>query len=710
MNGHGSEAGKGEAGPAPDLIGACLGNYRISSLIGKGGMGSVFLAEHVLIGRKVAIKLLDPQIASHKDAVSRFFVEARSVNEIRHPNIVEVTDLGTHGTVPFIVMEFLEGQTLEERLGRRLKLGEAETVGIARQVASALGAAHERGLVHRDLKPANIMISEHPDYPNFVKVLDFGIAKLLGDNVNTSHRTEVGSILGTPAYMSPEQCLGDVQLDHRSDVYSLGVILFLMVTGRLPYESEAVGRLILSHVHDPIPKPSAKGGQVSPGMSHLIERALAKKPHDRFQSMRELRQALDALAAPPARSLTPVVGVPVAGNTMAWSPGGVPAASPGAVHVAARAAVPGPVPVPVPASAAGVAPGTRMMVPGAAPSARPAAAAPVAAPVWVNRVASGSAPVGDRPRFGATFTPGSAPAANLQTLLAGAVTPPPVDLFQRLEEVVVDRIARKELRLPDLPANWVRCLQVIRDPTFSFGALSALLREDPRLSSHLVRRANSDGTLGKGVAVTSEQAMARLGSKGLLGAIFELSARPLIDIRNQRIEDELRRPWQNALAGAILAERLARIVGKDNLSAEAYLAALLRQAGIPLLAQLALEIEWEMNGKRPGRRIPVEAWVPVVLAHQRKAAAVLLEHWELPPEVRAAVLESEELDEGGKWSLRNLVWAANVLADSEGFYLRREAQDRATAAVARLRAVLKLPEYGLQQTIQRLKEAVRLRQ
>ena len=139
---------------------------------------------------------------------------------------------------------------------------------IARQVASALGAAHERGMVHRDLKPANIMLTDHPDYPDFVKVLDFGIAKLLGAaQTPAGHHTEVGTLLGTPAFMSPEQCLGDLQLDHRSDIYSLGVILFLMLTGRLPFEDEAIGRLILAHVHQPAPPLSLIAPQISPALA-----------------------------------------------------------------------------------------------------------------------------------------------------------------------------------------------------------------------------------------------------------------------------------------------------------------------------------------------------------------------------------------------------------------------------------------------------------
>ena len=256
-SGSGAEDRGGSSGSSNDLVGATLGNYRISKLLGQGGMGSVYLGEHLLIGRKVAVKVLDPQVASHPEVVSRFFVEARAVNEIRHPNIVEVTDLGTHEGRPFIVMEYLQGETIEDRIARVKRLDPEDCVAIVRQVASALGAAHQVGMVHRDLKPANIMLCDHPDYPDFVKVLDFGIAKLLRATHPARHQTVLGSLLGTPGYMSPEQCLGDVQLDHRSDIYSLGVILFLIVSGRPPFQDDTFGRLIMAHVQ---PAPAQAGG------------------------------------------------------------------------------------------------------------------------------------------------------------------------------------------------------------------------------------------------------------------------------------------------------------------------------------------------------------------------------------------------------------------------------------------------------------------
>jgi len=303
------------------IVGQTLGSFKILSLLGEGGMGRVYLAEHVLIGRRAAIKVLAAEIADKEDLVSRFFTEARAVNDIRHPNIVEVTDFGTFGKQPFIVMELLDGETLEQRLARVGLLDLDTTARVIAQVASAVGAGHEHGMVHRDLKPANIFLRDHPDYPDFVKVLDFGIAKLVAGDRNVQHHTEMGMLIGTPAYMSPEQCLGDTHLDHRSDVYSLGVVLYQVVTGRLPFTAETAGRLIVAHVQEePLPPHQVNPG-ISPAMSAVISKAMAKKPEQRFASMREMRDAV-LLAAPGAfaardpGSLTPPPVVFTAPSTL----------------------------------------------------------------------------------------------------------------------------------------------------------------------------------------------------------------------------------------------------------------------------------------------------------------------------------------------------------------------------------------------------------
>jgi serine/threonine protein kinase len=199
------------------------------------------------------------------------------VSALSHPNIVDITDFGTLEGQPSIVMEYLQGETLAARLARTRLLGEATAVHIAAQVASALGAAHERGLVHRDLKPDNIFLCQHEDYTDQVKVLDFGIAKLLGSEATkVGHRTQVGALLGTPAYMSPEQCLGDLALDHRSDIYSLGVVIYQMVTGQLPFLGDSLGRLIFGHVHEMPASPASINPALSPALDALVMRAIEK--------------------------------------------------------------------------------------------------------------------------------------------------------------------------------------------------------------------------------------------------------------------------------------------------------------------------------------------------------------------------------------------------------------------------------------------------
>jgi len=276
--------------PAPTDDARNLGPYRLLGELGEGGTGRVFRAEHTPIGRTVAIKVLNAEAAGDPDVLARFFMEARIVNEIHHPNIVEVTDFGTSTGRPFIVMEYLQGQTLTMRLEQDGALPEPTAIRIAQQIASALRAVHERGFVHRDLKADNIFLSNHLGYPDFVKVLDFGIAKFLGRDGSQRHHTQTGTVMGTPAYMSPEQCLGDVALDLRTDVYSLGVVLFQMVTGLLPFQAEGVGRLMLAQVQDAPPRAGA-----SRGLDAIIARALAKQPSARFASMREMRDALGAL-------------------------------------------------------------------------------------------------------------------------------------------------------------------------------------------------------------------------------------------------------------------------------------------------------------------------------------------------------------------------------------------------------------------------------
>ncbi|MEQ8458711.1 MAG: HDOD domain-containing protein [Sandaracinaceae bacterium] len=290
----------------PSLAGRMLGSYRIVTELGAGGMGTVWYAEHVRIGRRVAIKILHPELSADPEPVGRFVREARAVNAIRHPNIVDITDIGDDDDLVYLVMELLEGETLGARLERDEQLPLATTLTMVKQIALALSAAHERGVVHRDLKPENIFLCAHADYPDRVKVLDFGIAKLAGPGV-FGRGTRPGLVLGTPTYMSPEQCMGDGEIDARSDQYALGVVTYEMLTGLPPFESDSFGRLVVMHSTE-APAPLMKHVPEMPvAVSDVVLRALSKRPEDRYEDVRAFTDALEEAAsgkAAPAQSFS----------------------------------------------------------------------------------------------------------------------------------------------------------------------------------------------------------------------------------------------------------------------------------------------------------------------------------------------------------------------------------------------------------------------
>ncbi len=260
------------------MIGTTLGSYRILDKLGEGGMGVVYSAEHALIGRKAAVKMLRRECSSDQEIVTRFFNEARSTALIRHSGLVDVFDFGyaSDGSA-YIVMEFLEGQSLASRIERHTGFALEELVEIGRQLAVAVGAAHGKGIVHRDLKPDNVfLVPNDVDGGIKVKVLDFGIAKLAGD-VSTSVKTRTGSMMGTPLYMAPEQCRGAGEVDRRADIYSFGCILYEMVTGRAPFRGDGPGDVIVGHMMEPPVPPRQLCPDVNPGLEALILRMLAKK-------------------------------------------------------------------------------------------------------------------------------------------------------------------------------------------------------------------------------------------------------------------------------------------------------------------------------------------------------------------------------------------------------------------------------------------------
>ncbi len=268
------------------------GRYRIIKTLGEGGMGTVFLAEHALIKRKVAIKILHPELATDADVIERFMNEARAAGTLGHPNIVESTDMGfTHSHVPYIVFEYLEGALLTDEVYRVGGLPVRRAVWIAQQIASALHAAHNAGIVHRDLKSDNVFLTDKDDALDHVKVLDFGISRFLEAE---DEQTRRGMVMGTPEFMAPEQITAPDSVDKRADIYALGVILYEMLTARRPFSNDDDPRALMQRIVNNAPPPLQRP-EVPHAMAQMIlEKMLAKDPDQRYQSMVDVEAALSS--------------------------------------------------------------------------------------------------------------------------------------------------------------------------------------------------------------------------------------------------------------------------------------------------------------------------------------------------------------------------------------------------------------------------------
>jgi tRNA A-37 threonylcarbamoyl transferase component Bud32 len=294
--------------------GHTIGSYRILNKIGTGGMGAVYLAEHPLIGKKVALKVIHRELAGNREVVQRFFQEARAVTKIGNEHIVEIHDFGvTPEGDHFYIMEYLEGHTLATVLGRERVLEIMRALHIGAQVASALAAAHVSGVIHRDLKPDNVMLTMRLGDRDFVKLLDFGLAKMFQGGGASAVKTAAGVLLGTPQYMSPEACESRATIDHRTDIYALGILLFQMMTGVLPFDGETMGEVLVKQVTQLPPPPRGFNPNIPPSVEQIVLRCLAKAPDARFATMALLREALldpegYLQASPPmvpARSIRP---------------------------------------------------------------------------------------------------------------------------------------------------------------------------------------------------------------------------------------------------------------------------------------------------------------------------------------------------------------------------------------------------------------------
>jgi len=299
----------GDEAPAlSDLVGTTLlGRYLITRKIGQGGMGVVFEATHTLIGKPVAVKVLLDKYAKRESIVARLEQEARLATSTRHEHIIDITDFGkTEDGRTFVVMEYLDGESLAECLHREGTLPEQRILRIAQQIASALGAAHSKGIVHRDVKPENVFLLKRKDQ-DFVKVVDFGISKSLRASDATREEdqvrlTQTGMVLGTPLYMSPEQARGDDSLDHRIDVYAVGVIMYELATGRVPFTGSNYLSVISQVLNDQPTAPRALRPELSEEFEAIVMKALVKDKESRYQSMEDVLVDLNALLEDPTHS------------------------------------------------------------------------------------------------------------------------------------------------------------------------------------------------------------------------------------------------------------------------------------------------------------------------------------------------------------------------------------------------------------------------
>ncbi|WP_437274666.1 serine/threonine-protein kinase [Sorangium sp. So ce375] len=280
-------------GPDPELApGTLVGEYRVEAKIGAGGFGTVYRAMHPVIGKAAAIKVLSRQCSANPELVSRFVAEARAVNQIRHRNIIDIFSFGAlEDGRHYYVMELLEGMTLDAYRRKRGRLPPAEALPILVKIARALDAAHAAGIAHRDLKPENVFLVFDEDGAIFPKLLDFGIAKLLGESSTAAHKTRTGHLIGTPLYMSPEQCRGK-NVDHRTDVYSFGILAHELLAGAPPFDGESAFDLLIKHTSEAAPPVSSVATHLSPALDAPLLRMLEKEPTSRPASLLEGTAAL----------------------------------------------------------------------------------------------------------------------------------------------------------------------------------------------------------------------------------------------------------------------------------------------------------------------------------------------------------------------------------------------------------------------------------
>jgi serine/threonine-protein kinase len=660
MMGHGAwRAGSNAAAVLEDpkptasgglVIGSVLRDYRIITELGSGGMGVVYYAEHSVIGRRAAIKVLNPAVATNHEVVARFFTEAKAVNAIRHPNIVDVTDFGHEDNRYYIIMEFLEGETIGARLERIKRFAQAAAIEVFCQVCTAVGAAHSQGVVHRDLKTENIFLTNHPDYPDFVKVLDFGVVKLMSPPTGGPRWSMPGLAIGTPAYMSPEQCRGEATLDHRSDIYSFSVVAYEMLTGRLPFSGGIVEQMH-AHLHDAPPPLRTYHPTISPELEAVVLRGLAKDPAERFSSIIEQREHFKAIAAGrplpmlvltrPEPTPTVVVSSPTVEEPPLPAP---PPAPPPVAEVPAARRVP---------TEPAQLPPTTLAAPAPAPAREKTLLLPPpkVLPETVDRPAVSTEDQEAR-RVEAAEKEQSVRAAD------------------KLLEILVKRLQDNTLQLPSLPKVALKCLELLRNPDTKFSELVVVVQDDPLTSARILKVVNSALYGSRSRISTLEAATSRLGFNPLRTLLQELAAEEVFISPNPRIRDAFTGIWQHCLAVAHLARAVGNMLHGGVDPETAYLAGLVHDIGKPIVAVALLDVERSILADVGGKWVSPNVWLSTINRSHQQVGAAVAHKWNLPSEVSDAIEHlGQYVHKAGAGSCINLVRLANALAKREGFHV-----------------------------------------
>jgi putative nucleotidyltransferase with HDIG domain len=603
----------------PSLVGKCLGNYRLTGSLGFGAMGHVYSAEHNIMGRKAAIKVLSTELSQNPDVVERFINEARAVNEIRHPHVVEITDFGQLEGRYYLVMELLEGETLSDYVAQCGALTADEAVTIATQIASALEAAHHHGIVHRDLKPDNVFLVKHEDYPQFIKVLDFGVARVMGAIGRTSDRlTEIGALIGTPHYMSPEQCLGEPDVGPLSDVYSLGVMLYEMVCGELPFDSNNLSRLLMAHIHEVPSAPQSRVPSVPDFLNAAILRALEKAPDARHKSMHEFRLVL--------LNERPVETPKISHRSKKVSSRPKPAATDSEI----KAKVQPP-----------VAERTKVYPYGLE---------------WAKTVVPSNIKID--------------PVEDMDEKcgLSADDQERPQRVGSKLADIIHERMLSQNLVLPTMPQIAVEAVRLLSDEKSTFTLIARTVEKDPLLAAQVLKVANSVAFASAEKAKTLEQAVNRLGARELRLLLVELSTHRVFQSRERRIRDAFNGIWEHSLAVALLSRSVCATAGRGLDPEIAHLAGLLHDLGKPMVGALLLEAERRLSVEEKRFMTP-GLWMKVVDESHRDVGKAIVRSWKMPVEVVDALEFCGRYDDKKPYQIRNFVTLANAMAKAAGYCL-----------------------------------------